>query len=250
MIDPARLAGVRREKPWRFEPTLRFLAFLPMVLALSGLAVEGVVRMFLGPGEARPGWVLGAGTGVLHLLMFVMVHWLVRAHGYRWNEAFGVFSASWPGAWRQSVLWTLPAMIGAWLAHQGCTELLARLGIPHDTQAAVDAVRGAGAIWERVLLFTFAVVTAPIMEEVLFRGILWPILRDRGWRWAGCLAVSALFALIHANLAAFVPLLLLGMFWTWLFERTGDLTAPILSHAIFNGLNFAWLLLSVAQNDA
>ncbi len=53
-----------------------------------------------------------------------------------------------------------------------------------------------------------------------------------------------------ANLAAFLPLLLLGMFWTWLYERTGDLTASILSHAIFNGLNFAWLLLSVAKTDA
>jgi membrane protease YdiL (CAAX protease family) len=158
-----------------------------MVLVVSGLAVEGLARAVLGPSGTRPGWVLGAGTGVLHLLMFVMVHWLVRAHGYRWSEAFGGFSIGWPKVWLESMLWTLPAILGSWLVHLGCTQVLEVLGISHDTQAAVEAVRSASAIWERALLFTFAVLTAPIMEEVLFRGILWPILRDRGWRWAGCL---------------------------------------------------------------
>ncbi|MBL9139164.1 MAG: CPBP family intramembrane metalloprotease [Verrucomicrobiales bacterium] len=241
---------MRCENPWRFEPTLRFLAFLPMVMALSGLAVEGFARTMVGTSEPRPGWLLGAGTGVLHLLMFGMVQWLVRAHGYRWTDAFGIFSHGWPKTWLRTAIWTLPAMIGAWILHWGCTQILDWFGISHDAQAAVDAVRRTSAIWERGLLFIFAVLTAPIMEEVLFRGILWPILRDRGWRVVGCVAVSALFALIHANAAALVPLLALGIFWTWLFEKTGDLTTPILSHAIFNGLNFAWLLISVAHSDA
>lgn len=221
-----------------------------MVMALSGLATEGVARAMVDDADPRPAWLLGAGTGVLHLLMFVMVRWLVKAHGYRWTDAFGTFSGGWPRVWLRTAVWTLPALIGAWLLHWGCTQILDGFGISHDAQAAVDAVRRTTATWERVLLFTFAVVTAPIMEEVLFRGILWPILRDRGWRVAGALSVSILFALIHANLAAFLPLVFLGLFWTWLFEKTRDLTAPILSHAIFNGLNFAWLLLSVAGTDA
>jgi membrane protease YdiL (CAAX protease family) len=57
------------------------------------------------------------------------------------------------------------------------------------------------------------------------------------------LGVSLLFSLIHLNAAALIPLWLLGIFWTWLYERTGDLTTCILSHALFNGTNFIWMIL-------
>lgn len=142
------------------------------------------------------------------------------------------------------MFWTVPALVGAWGIHQGSIWLLEWASIPYDSQASVEAVRraGAGAGWEIGVLFLFAVVTAPVVEEVLFRGILWPVVRDRGWRVAGAMGVSLLFALIHLNAAAILPLWVLGLFWTWMYERTGDLTVPILSHALFNGINFAWLL--------
>ncbi|MBL9127852.1 MAG: CPBP family intramembrane metalloprotease, partial [Verrucomicrobiales bacterium] len=95
---------------------------------------------------------------------------------------------------------------------------------------------------ERSILLFFAAGTAPVFEELVFRGVLWPAARDRGFRVSGYLLVSAGFALIHGNVAAFVPLAGLGMFWTWLYEKTGDLSAPILSHALFNLTNFLWIL--------
>jgi membrane protease YdiL (CAAX protease family) len=139
---------------------------------------------------------------------------------------------------------TVPALGVAWLVHQGCGWVLDRLGVSYDSQAAVEAVRAATAPAQRAVLFLFAVVMAPIVEEILFRGILWPLLRDRGWHIWGALLAALAFAAIHFNLPALVPLWLLGIFWTWLYERTGDLMAPIVSHGVFNAVNFLWLILS------
>jgi membrane protease YdiL (CAAX protease family) len=36
----------------------------------------------------------------------------------------------------------------------------------------------------------------------------------------------------------FLPLTLLALALTWLYERTNNLLAPILAHSLFNGVNF------------
>lgn len=238
---------MRPATPWRLEPTLRFLAMLPLGLAVSGLAIELVARA-LGPGAGaaapatdRPAWLLAAGTGLVHIVTVALLLPLLRAHGLGWREAFGFGTGR---GWRTAglaIILTVPAMAAAWGLHQGSGWILERLHLHHDAQAAVEAVRGASRPWELALLFLFAGLTAPVVEELLFRGILWPLARDRGWRVRGSVAVSLLFALIHFNAAALLPLTALGLFWIWLYERTGDLAAPIVSHAVFNAANFVWI---------
>ncbi len=230
--------------PWRLEPTLRFLALLPLALAVGGLGVELLSRAILSaPGE-RPAWLLALGTGILHATALLLLVPLLRAHGMGWREAFGGFDRGLGRRWLLAAGLTLPALLAAWLLHQGSGWILDRLAIPQDNQMAVEAVRNAGRWWERGLLFTFAVISAPIAEEILFRGVLWPLVRETGWQRTGMLGVGLLFALIHLNAAALLPLWFLGCFWAWLYERTGDLTAPILSHGLFNATNFFWIVLS------
>jgi hypothetical protein len=57
--------------------------------------------------------------------------------------------------------------------------------------------------------------------------------------------VSALFALIHFDAAIFIPLFVLAMGLTWLYETTGNLLAPIAAHAVFNAVNMALLALKL-----
>jgi membrane protease YdiL (CAAX protease family) len=38
--------------------------------------------------------------------------------------------------------------------------------------------------------------------------------------------------------------MLLALILTWLYERTGSLWAPIVTHSAFNAANFVWLTLS------
>lgn len=213
-------------------------------MAGVGLGLELVARAAWPASSARPTWLMAAGTGVFHLVALIFAYQIARAHQLSWAEAFGFFTSGWRSKWIRAAALTLPAMVGAWWIHQGCQWVLEVFSIEVNTQAAVDAVRQASRPWELASLFFFAVITAPIAEELLFRGVLWPLLRDHGWRVSGCLATSLMFAIIHFNLAALLPLWLLGIFWTWLYQRTDDLSAPILSHALFNAFNFFWLVWS------
>ncbi|MCC6231468.1 MAG: CPBP family intramembrane metalloprotease [Verrucomicrobiales bacterium] len=241
---------MRPARPWSLESTFRFLALLPLAVALSGLLIEVARRGAGVPPSHRPAWLMVTGTGVVHVCAMALVAYLVRAHQFSWREAFGLLAPGWPRSWAKALAATVPATLVAWGLLQISTWALDQLGMPQSSQAAVEAVRNAAHTWERALLFLFAVITAPIVEEFIFRGVLWPFLRDRGLRLSGSLGVAVLFGIIHGSLPALASLVFLGLFWIWLYERTGDLTTTMVSHALFNLTNFVWLLMTMESAPA
>lgn len=88
--------------------------------------------------------------------------------------------------------------------------------------------------WSLGSVLTFIVIggfIAPVIEELLFRGMLYPAWA-RQWGWIrGAIATSLLFALIHPNVFAqfFASLIYIGI-----FRRTGSLRAPIIVHGLYN----------------
>ena len=52
---------------------------------------------------------------------------------------------------------------------------------------------------------------APVAEELLFRGILYPAIKQAGFPRLALWGTSLLFAAMHMNLVTFVPLLC----WRW-----------------------------------
>ena len=83
------------------------------------------------------------------------------------------------------------------------------------------------------LVFIFAVVLGPIVEETMFRGIVLPRLLPFGEGFA-ILVSALLFGLFHGNLSQFVYAFLLGAFFGFLYCRTGRLRHAILLHAAIN----------------
>jgi membrane protease YdiL (CAAX protease family) len=88
----------------------------------------------------------------------------------------------------------------------------------------------------------FAVVLAPVAEEFIFRGMLYPFVKQLGYPRLAWLGVSFVFALVHLNGAIFLPLFVLALALTWLYEKTDNLLAPITAHALFNAANLTLLL--------
>jgi membrane protease YdiL (CAAX protease family) len=78
------------------------------------------------------------------------------------------------------------------------------------------------------------VILAPIAEEILFRYFFYRFFKARLSSWQAMLLVSFLFAQMHFNLAAFMPLWVMGIFLTFLYERHGNLIPCILVHSLFN----------------
>lgn len=80
------------------------------------------------------------------------------------------------------------------------------------------------------------VVLAPIMEEMVFRGLLYGWLRRRLNLWqAGALAAMA-HALLHFDLGALPGLFALFLFLAWIYEYSQSLWVPAIIHAAHNFL--------------
>lgn len=109
------------------------------------------------------------------------------------------------------------------------------LGTP-SPQSFAMAVTGADSIWKYVLLFMLGGLLAPFQEEVIFRGLIYPPLRDDYGKWKGILLTGTFFAAMHFDTMRFIPLLAGGIVLTWLYEQTDSLWTSIIAHATWNML--------------
>ena len=90
-------------------------------------------------------------------------------------------------------------------------------------------------VWGGILRI---VVIAPIVEEVIFRGVIMSGL-SRNYHPAWAIFFSALlFALFHLNPWQFAATFALGLILGWIRIRTGSVLACIAGHATHNGLVF------------
>jgi len=89
----------------------------------------------------------------------------------------------------------------------------------------------------RALVVIQAVIVAPIMEELTFRGLLFEGLRQRWGLAAGAVLSSAVFALSHNTLpGGFLVLWTLGFSFAIVYRRRRSIVPNILMHALHNGL--------------
>ncbi len=94
-----------------------------------------------------------------------------------------------------------------------------------------------------ILLFLTTTIIAPLFEEIIFRGVLLPVLaRDYG-RTIGILISSFVFALAHLSLNEFPPLFVLGIGLATTRLISGRLSSSIVMHSFWNGLTFLNLFL-------
>ncbi len=111
-----------------------------------------------------------------------------------------------------------------------------------SVQQAVEEMRNADSIAVILVSSLIAFVAAPLVEEVLFRGYFYGVLKRFTSPVFGAVISSGLFAVVHLNLPALVPLWVFALILTWMYELTRCLWVPILVHAMFNAANVMLLL--------
>ena len=110
-------------------------------------------------------------------------------------------------------------------------------------QELITLFQGGGDPLALGLLVVFAVVLAPVVEELIFRGCLYRFLKSQSTILPAQIISGALFSLIHANLFSFVPLVVVGILLARVYEKSGSILTPICFHALFNGFNLLILFL-------
>ncbi|MBV8489005.1 MAG: CPBP family intramembrane metalloprotease [Candidatus Eremiobacteraeota bacterium] len=86
-----------------------------------------------------------------------------------------------------------------------------------------------------------AIVFAPFCEEVLFRVFFFNVGLRFGGFWAGAIVSGVLFGIAHGDLVAAVPLALGGIVLCYVYYRTRNAWASMISHALFNSLSIVAL---------
>lgn len=90
-----------------------------------------------------------------------------------------------------------------------------------------------------------AVIIAPIVEELVFRGLIYGVLKRQFGRVASMFFTSVLFAVVHGHLPSVVPLTVLACCLTIGLELSGTLLVPMLMHAIFNATTLLFIVLRI-----
>jgi membrane protease YdiL (CAAX protease family) len=98
----------------------------------------------------------------------------------------------------------------------------------------------------RIMIVFVAVVIAPVLEEILFRGFVQTTIRSfldiRNSAWPAIAASSTFFAIMHAEPGHWPTLFVLGVCLGYSYEKSGSLFRPIFIHLFFNAISIAGTL--------
>jgi membrane protease YdiL (CAAX protease family) len=217
-----------------------------LVFFSIGLFAGALVGRFSGERAGSPstGRMVIATLSFQGAALIFMVRFL-REHQVSWAEGFG-FRNDWRRAMLMGVVVSLLFLPIGWGLQEASWQVMTHLPVfklHPEEQQAVHALRTSASWVNRLALAGAAILLAPLAEEMLFRGILYPAVKQAGFPHVALWGTSLLFAAVHTNLVTFLPLLVLALVLTALYERTDNLLAPIMAHALFNALNFGRLML-------
>jgi membrane protease YdiL (CAAX protease family) len=178
---------------------------------------------------------------------------LYAAHRYRprlWSlsppPGFGVCRPSSPTFYIAAVvlgllLPPLGGFITQWLAHgHAVTQNVEQLG--HSATPGL-----------RVALALMVISIGPLVEEVLFRGVLLSALLQRlplGWAVAGCVLLFGAVHLpgLHYKWYALPDLMLLALALCWLRLKSGSLWPAVVAHGVNNAVAMIALFVAITQH--
>jgi membrane protease YdiL (CAAX protease family) len=172
-----------------------------------------------------------------HLLTLAMI-WAVatKLGKYPLRELFGF---SWSPDFRlwKSVGVAISLFVMAWLiaAFSGAKKT--------DLDQILDSSRAAA-----LTLAFIAVATAPLIEEMIYRGLLYSALQRAIGRWFAIIVVASMFAGLHfyqyrQNIAAILSISLLSFVLTYIRAHTGRLLPCFVIHLVFNGVQSLIIIL-------
>jgi len=188
-----------------------------LILFFVALAAIGfLVLRFVPPHDMLP--ILGAFFAIGFLAVVVAVAPLGRAA----IPALGLRGAHWKYV-----------VFGA-LGTMALSVAVSQVGLqPEGMKQVLDIVRDLHQLALSLLLLA---VLAPLVEELVFRGLLYGWLAGRWGKNVGWIVSSLAFAAAHTEPAHIILVFPLGLLFGWLRQRTDSLLPSLVAHIANNGL--------------
>ena len=153
---------------------------------------------------------------------------LKEVFGWSWSPTFGL----WKSSALALLLFFVTLLLMGYLGGQKT-----------DLDRILDSSRAAA-----VALAIIAVATAPLVEEMIYRGLLYSAFQRAIGQWAAVAVVAAMFAGLHVvqywpNAGAISSIALLSLVLTTIRARTGRLLPCFAVHLVFNGIQSVIIVL-------
>ena len=225
---PQRPTGYLPSAKWRFRDVL--FAF---VAGIAGSLVVSVAVVFAGgdPLDPIPFSLVFLGQAAGSLFAIVMLSRRRGSGSLAADTGFVVKAWDW---------WGVPAGMALQIAIALITApfVFWVFGDDPPDQSVTEIAGASETIIEQLLIIVAVAVAAPIIEEIIFRGMLLSILRRSFGTWVSIIVSAAVFASVHLidpNAIAVVPgLFALGIVLGWVALRRGDLSMAIALHSGIN----------------
>lgn len=229
------------------------LMFFPAMMFLINPIAEALVAA-KGKGEAEPAETLVSkmDSSALTLLMnigyfafvgimtFGLIEWV---RDRRVTELFGLKRMRAANVIVVSILAGVTSLLlCGWLVGDFSNRYLEGLFGELDVQEPVKLLQESSSTLQFVLTVFLACVAAPLVEELLFRGYLYGTVKSLTHPVFAAVVVGGLFAVVHGNLPALLPLWVFSILLTIAYEATRCLWVPIGMHAFFNAANIVLMM--------
>lgn len=109
-------------------------------------------------------------------------------------------------------------------------------------QDVVEFLQSAKSPRDRIAVLAMAVIVAPVAEEMIFRGYLYPVGKRYIGSFLSAILTAALFAVLHGHAASIPALFTLALCLALSYERSGSLLVPMIMHAVFNTVSIVGIL--------
>lgn len=175
----------------------------------------------------------------------IWIHFFLRESNMSWRDAFGLRPPKWVSAVSAGLIIGLLAVPALWSLQAASQTAMEWVHLKPQEQEAVQELQKANLPAAELVVFgAFTILIAPVAEEALFRGVLYPAIKQTGHPHRALWGTAVAFGVLHFNMASFVPLIFLAVLLALLYEATDTLLTPIATHAMFNAANFCYLVFS------
>jgi len=236
--DLSSLEDASVKATWRWWEALVAALLAWFAGGLASLPLVAVLKPDLSGPIGGEGLFIGIVTNAVS--MGVLILWLRTAHP-GWADIIG-----WPdrsGVVRELAIGAglgILVRIAAGIVGGGVVLLLkdaSNRPVNLPTQISTDLTG-----WGLVSFAIFAVIAAPLLEEFVFRGLLFRSIADRHGFWAGAIVSAIAFGAFHLLtpgngldvLALGITHVGTGLGLAWIYWKRKNLLASIAGHAIFN----------------
>lgn len=238
------------EKPWKPEAVMLLLSALFFCLFLGLSAQFLVIQALPGLGTSLRK-LLNFFTNIVafHGMALVLVTLFLRAHRVGWDDFMGLRQRRLAKPLLAALAVGILLVPLALALNSFSAGVMKSVGITPELQPTIQVLQESEGVPKRLGFAFAAVLLAPVVEESLFRGILYPAIKQQGYPKAALFGTAVMFAAIHVNLMTFVPLTVFALVMVWLYEKSDTLLAPILAHCLFNACNFVMFIFEPELTD-